>query len=268
VGSFRSAWAWPGRGGGADAVALFFKGGSNAYDVGASNNHGHLDVGTFCFEAAGYRWAIDFEHDAYDFPLLNNFGRFRWGYKLVSSAAHNVLQIGDGDSQSHTGSGGFVAWNLSAAGGGAWATIDATSAYGGTRYVNRTFRFLPAASAGACATVVISDVWGLDAAFFNTSRGGTRVAWQMLTTATAAATGEPGVMMLSAPNGPSGQERRLAVTATALDGSAVQMDAPLFIAPPPQMQDYYGSAVYTVRASVDSTAGGISVLLQPQPPCT
>ena len=263
LGSFRSALSWPGRGGNAStkAVVLFFKGGSNLYDIGASNNHGHLDIGSFVFESAGYRWAIDFPHDSYDYPLLNNFGRFRWGYSLVGSSAHNVLQIGT-DLQSHIGTGNFISYDINNI--APFAIVNATTGYGGTKSVLRTFRLFNNATT-SCAKAVISDSWILNPGDWGDIM--INVTWQMLTTALPSVT-ESGIM-LTAPNasGVNGTQRQLLISAITDNGSTIIYDSHVFTAPPPQTQTYNNLPVYVITVTVDSTAGGISVELQPQLPC-
>ncbi len=72
-----------------DSAALYvgFKAGDNRA------NHGHLDVGSFVFDAAGVRWAIDLGSDNYNMP--GYFGKQRWQYYRLTNLSHNTLVIGD-----------------------------------------------------------------------------------------------------------------------------------------------------------------------------
>ncbi|HUU68417.1 MAG TPA: heparinase II/III family protein [Planctomycetota bacterium] len=75
----RSAWN--------DARALFvgFKAGDN------KANHGNLDLGSFVFDALGWRWALDLGADNYNMP--GYFGRQRWDYYRMRTEGHNTLVI-------------------------------------------------------------------------------------------------------------------------------------------------------------------------------
>jgi len=63
-----------------------FKGGDNRF------NHGHLDIGTFVYDAAGHRWAVDLGGEAYSVP--GYFGNKRWTYYRCRAEGHNTLVIG------------------------------------------------------------------------------------------------------------------------------------------------------------------------------
>lgn len=73
---------------------LCFKGG----EMGAS--HGHLDAGSFVFEALGKRWAYDLGSD--DYALPNYFGDTtnshpnRWDYYRCRAEGHNTIVINPG----------------------------------------------------------------------------------------------------------------------------------------------------------------------------
>jgi hypothetical protein len=135
LGAFRTGWVWapeptPGQlalqlaqpaAAAAQAAPLDspawlgFKGGLNYFQGNSCNNHGHLDVGTFSYEALGVRWFVDMGGDAYDYPLLSYFGRFRFSYHATSSLAHNVLRF-DSDTQHRSGSGSITGFNASSSG--------------------------------------------------------------------------------------------------------------------------------------------------------
>jgi hypothetical protein len=62
----RSEWENP------QALCVAFKAGDN------KANHSHLDLGSFVFDAAGVRWAMDLGADNYNLP--GYFGKQRWDY--------------------------------------------------------------------------------------------------------------------------------------------------------------------------------------------
>lgn len=74
----RSGWA-------SDAAWLGIKGGTGAA------NHGHLDAGSFVFEAGGRRWFHDLGSDNYNMP--GYFGKQRWDYLRLNNFSHNTLVI-------------------------------------------------------------------------------------------------------------------------------------------------------------------------------
>ncbi|MFM9023812.1 MAG: heparinase II/III family protein [Planctomycetaceae bacterium] len=78
-----------------DATAVFVaaKGGT------PRASHGHMDVGSFVYDALGRRWIHDLGGDDYNLP--GYFGGKRFGYFRLSSRSHNVLCI-DGRLQAPT----------------------------------------------------------------------------------------------------------------------------------------------------------------------
>lgn len=72
------------------AAWLAIKGGTGAA------NHGHLDAGSFVFEAGGRRWFHDLGSDNYNMP--GYFGKQRWDYLRLNNFSHNTLVI-DGKLQ-------------------------------------------------------------------------------------------------------------------------------------------------------------------------
>ncbi|MGA7415061.1 MAG: heparinase II/III family protein [Bryobacteraceae bacterium] len=83
----RSSWTDP------NALYVGAKGGDNAA------SHAHLDLGSFVFDAAGVRWAMDLGPDDYNLP--DYFGKKRWTYYRLRTESHNTLLI-DNDNQSET----------------------------------------------------------------------------------------------------------------------------------------------------------------------
>ena len=68
-----------------DAAWLAIKGGTGAA------SHGHLDAGSFVYEAGGRRWFHDLGSDDYNMP--GYFGRQRWEYLRLNNFSHNTLVI-------------------------------------------------------------------------------------------------------------------------------------------------------------------------------
>jgi Heparinase II/III-like protein len=76
---FRTGWD-PG-----DAY-LAIKGGTPAA------SHGHMDVGSFVYDAHGERWIHDLGKEDYNLP--GYFGSKRWNYYRLQNRSHNTLEIG------------------------------------------------------------------------------------------------------------------------------------------------------------------------------
>lgn len=111
----RSSWV------DAEAAWFGFKAGDN------HANHGHLDLGSFVFEAGGRRWARDFGPDSYSLPgyFKKTFpSPCRWDYLRNLNHAHNTLVIG-GELQSLDARADIVAH------GEGWAVADLASAHPG-----------------------------------------------------------------------------------------------------------------------------------------
>ena len=81
----RSAWH------DSDAWYIGFKGGD------AHASHGHLDLGSFVFDALGQRWAIDLGPDSYGLP---GYFAQRWGYYRQGTEGHNTITI-NGENEGH-----------------------------------------------------------------------------------------------------------------------------------------------------------------------
>lgn len=84
VAFLRSSWDDP------KALYVGFKGGDN------KANHCHLDLGSFVFDALGYRWAEDLGGDSYG--LKGYFGKERFTYYRTRTESHNTLLL-DGKNQ-------------------------------------------------------------------------------------------------------------------------------------------------------------------------
>jgi hypothetical protein len=83
---FRSAWGNP------RAAWVGVKGGSNGH------NHGHMDLGSFQFDAQGQRWVTDFGSDDYNLPKYNSRlpGSPRWRYLRPGNRGHSTLTAAAG----------------------------------------------------------------------------------------------------------------------------------------------------------------------------
>jgi hypothetical protein len=114
-----------------DPAALFvgFKGGDNKV------NHGHLDLGSFVFDAAGQRWAMDVGPDDYNRP--GYFGPNRWTFYRCRAEGNNcfVLDPGAGPDQSPKAEAPVVKFAAGGPGRGKvdWvgAVVDLSAAYAG-----------------------------------------------------------------------------------------------------------------------------------------
>jgi len=78
---FRSSWK-------ADASWLAIKGGT------PHGGHGHMDVGSFCYDAHGTRWIHDMGGDNYNMP--GYFKDQRFSYYRLQNRSHNTLEINGG----------------------------------------------------------------------------------------------------------------------------------------------------------------------------
>jgi hypothetical protein len=79
VAVLRSDWDNP------QALFVGFKAGDN------KANHSHLDLGSFVFDAAGVRWAMDLGADDYNLP--GYFGGKRWNYYRLRAEGQNTPVI-------------------------------------------------------------------------------------------------------------------------------------------------------------------------------
>ena len=122
----RSGW-------GPEDLYLGVKGGS------ASNNHGHMDVGEFVFDAFGYRWAKDYGNPGYatlESFLQQNFGgeglfnmrqdATRWRFFTYNNLRHNTLTINGKDHIVKA----FAPLSVSGDGVGSVAETELTALFG------------------------------------------------------------------------------------------------------------------------------------------
>lgn len=125
VALFRSGWD-------PNAAWLAVKGGT------PNASHGHMDVGSFCYDAHGTRWIHDLGGDNYNMPAY--FGRKRFTYYRLQNRSHNTLEIGgrlqNADSKPCPLTSSTITGNPLT------ATFDLTDAYAGSaKKVLRTASF-------------------------------------------------------------------------------------------------------------------------------
>jgi len=186
--------------------------------------------------------------DAYDYPLLSYFGRFRFGYNLVSSYGHNVLSF-DGDSQHRQGSGGIMHSDLTIA-GHPKAILDLTSAYQGTvSNFTRSFELLGEDTSidRACVPARIIDRW---------IGGMVQVQWYMYTTANVdLSSGSP---ILTAPStsssSSSSSSPRLQLLGESSSGYTITWSVEMLQNLPPQKTTYGNEFVWIIKGSVAASA--------------
>jgi hypothetical protein len=121
VAVMRTAWGDP------KAWWVAVKGGDNMV------SHGHLDLGSFEFEAEGERWISELGSDDYNLP--GYFGGKRWTYYRLQTVSHNVFTL-DGTNQPPKGGSKLNAFD--AGGDVASATVDLSGAYPVTKQAVRT----------------------------------------------------------------------------------------------------------------------------------
>ena len=103
----------------ADAAWLAIKGGTGAA------SHGHLDAGTFVYEAGGVRWFCDLGPENYNLP--GYFADRRWEYLRANNRSHNTWVIGDALQLDPKHGASVTAWQTK----GDWlqSTVDLTPVY-------------------------------------------------------------------------------------------------------------------------------------------
>jgi hypothetical protein len=123
VAFLRSAW------GDRDAAFVGFKGGSNTF------SHGHLDLGTFVYDAAGVRWAYDLGPDDYNLPAY--FGKERWNYYRLRTEGHNTITL-DGANQNPKATAPLIAFSAEHR----YAVADLSKGYLAAKSVRRGVKLL------------------------------------------------------------------------------------------------------------------------------
>lgn len=122
---FRSAWK-------PEAAWFAIKGGT------AAASHGHMDVGSFVYDAHGERWIHDLGSENYNLPAY--FGGKRWTYYRLQNRSHSTLEIGRRLQNAKAKPCPLVSSSLS--GNPLMAEFDLTGAYADSAAkVIRTARF-------------------------------------------------------------------------------------------------------------------------------
>lgn len=139
---FRSGW---GRG---DAY-LAVKGGT------AAASHGHMDVGSFVYDAHGRRWLHDLGAENYNLP--GYFGGKRWTYYRLQNRSHNTLEIGGKLQDARSKPCPVVASEVRK--GPFSATLDLSAAYAGSAgSVVRTAGFDPRTGVAEVSDRIVAPV--------------------------------------------------------------------------------------------------------------
>jgi hypothetical protein len=115
IATFRSGWDPKG-------AYLAIKGGTPAA------SHGHMDAGSFVYDAHGLRWLHDLGPDNYNLP--GYFKDKRWTYYRLQNRSHNTLEIGGALQDVKAAPCPITASAVS--GPSFQATFDLTSAYAGS----------------------------------------------------------------------------------------------------------------------------------------
>jgi hypothetical protein len=115
VAVLRSDWENP------QATFVAFKAGDNKV------NHSHLDLGSFVFDAAGVRWAMDLGADDYNLP--GYFGGQRWNYYRLRAEGQNTLVINPGAAPDQDPAARTRITRFESRTERAFAIADLTSAY-------------------------------------------------------------------------------------------------------------------------------------------
>ena len=122
--TMRSAWEDP------KAAFVGFKAGDN------KANHGHLDLGSFVFDAQGTRWAMDVGGDNYNLP--GYFGDKRWTYYRNRAEGQNVLVINPDQEPDQEPAAFAKITTFKSTPGKSFAVADLTPAY--AKHASRVLR--------------------------------------------------------------------------------------------------------------------------------
>jgi hypothetical protein len=122
VALLRSDWNNP------QALFVGFKAGDN------KANHSHLDLGSFVFDAAGVRWAMDLGADDYNLPgYFSSLPGYatgpRWNYYRLRAEGHNTLVINPSGTPDQDPSARARIIRFEPGTGRAFAIADLTPAY-------------------------------------------------------------------------------------------------------------------------------------------
>ena len=160
---------------------LAFKGGK------ASSSHGHMDAGSFVFDAYGMRWACDLGTQPYA-PVENAFKKynksfwsmrqssFRWKVFRLSNQAHNTLTV---NSQQHNVKGEARIFDIQDTDEARGGTIDLTPVFEGQ--LSSAFRKI---------MLIDDDYLSVSDSLTALPETPANVEWRMVTDATATVTPE------------------------------------------------------------------------------
>jgi hypothetical protein len=131
VGYLRGSWT------DSNSIYIGFKAGFNQV------NHGHLDLGSYVFDALGERWARDLGADDYNLPgywEMKKEGK-RWNYYRLNSFSHNLCVL---NNQNQDVFGKSKITKFASQSDSALGVVDLTTAYiGVARKAVRGIQLLP-----------------------------------------------------------------------------------------------------------------------------
>lgn len=108
------------------ASFIGFKAGSNAV------SHGHLDLGSFVYDALGVRWVHDLGADSYSLPGYS--GANRWTYYRLRAEAHNTLVFNPGTGPDQEPTASTLMERVESNAQSSLAIADLTEAYRGDAF--------------------------------------------------------------------------------------------------------------------------------------
>jgi len=231
VGVFRSSWT------NTNSLFLAFKGGS------ASNNHAHMDAGSFVLDADGVRWACDLGRQNYLSVETNGWSLWkmtqtsdRWRIYRLNNFSHNTLTLG-GQLHNMTGDARITSFATNS------ATVNLSQIFAGQAgSVQRQF------STGENRTVTVRD----DIA---AAKPGLPVRWQMVTRAKISVNGNVATLR---QNGKTLTAKILAPATARFEIASAQPPADGVNQPNP------GARILAVNTAVPET-GNLTVEIQLRP---
>lgn len=225
---FRESWT--------DSAAAWLaaKGGA------AELSHGHMDAGSFVYEADGVRWAVDLGMQSYE--TLESRGMKIWGVEQdsqrwtvfrLNNFSHNTLTI---DGQLHRADGHATVERFSGAANRRLAILDLSPVFAGqASQVRRGFQMQPDRG-----FIVQDEIAGLTA--------GQNVRWQMATPAAITLAGDTATL--------THEGRTLTVRALIPAGATFTV---VSADPPPRDHDVDNPGISLLR--LDVTADGSTRLI-------
>lgn len=215
---------------------------------GAANiNHGHMDAGTFVYEADGVRWAIDLgmqDYESLESKKIDLWNRAqdsqRWTVYRLGNFAHNTLTL---DGALHDAAGRATLRRVETAGPARHAIVDLSPVF-----KNRATKVTRGFGVRADRTLLIQDeLTGL--------RVGGTVRWQFTTRARVEINGATATLR---QDGRTLTLRLLAPTDASFSVAPAE--------PPPDSYNARNPGVSQITFTVPAPAGGtltLAVLCQP-----